>query len=148
MCVCAAKIRTLKIKYETLILGFKTRYWTMCRSYVCAWYWTRVSECMSKMAVHSKESIKWEFTTHLWCTYTTSKKSNLSRSVSVNHHVFSDCDFHSIPLAMLPTLFFCVQLSQYLDSHCYPCTLLNSCLVVPFVLSLFIYMNICHEYLC
>ena len=25
LCVCAAKIKTLKIKYETLILGFKTQ---------------------------------------------------------------------------------------------------------------------------
>ena len=42
---------------------------------------------MSKISVPSQESIKWKFTTHIWCTYTTPKKSDLSRRLRVNHHV-------------------------------------------------------------
>ena len=48
---------------------------------------------MSKIPVHLQESIKWKFTTHLWCTYTTPKKSVLSRKVSVNYHVSNVCCF-------------------------------------------------------
>ena len=32
-------------------------------------------------------------TTHLWCTYTAHRKSNLSRRVSVNNHVSNICRF-------------------------------------------------------
>ena len=48
---------------------------------------------MSKIPVHSKESIKWKYTTHLQYAYTTPKKSNLSRRVSVNHHMSNVCCF-------------------------------------------------------
>ena len=44
-----------------------------------------------------------------------------------------------------PLPFYCGQTSPFLDPYCYPrCDLVN-CSVVPFVWSLFIYMNIYHE---
>ena len=126
MCVSAAKIRTLKIKYETLILDFKTQL-HFCRlsqlenpnelqedqinvieQYVALMYARgsglgSVNACRRYLFTHknlSSESLPPTYDAliqHL--------KRNLSRRVSVNHHVSSDCDFHSIPLAMLPNLF-------------------------------------------
>ena len=48
---------------------------------------------MSKISVRSEDSINWNIITHLWCTYRTLKNNNLSRRVSVNHHMSNVCCF-------------------------------------------------------
>ena len=60
----------------------------------------------------------------------------------------SDCHFHSIPLAMLPTLFLLWSTSPIFRFALLSSYTSSQLLSVALALSLFIYMDVYHEYLC